>query len=106
MDYYWYIVAPVGIAFGLFLFFSQHQSSPHIHNLTFTILGAGVTVCLVFIAFYLFLFGQTNILWLPWAVLGVGLIVSIPVCYLSCKIQMISCIIAALPAGVALGLVL
>ena len=57
-------------------------------------------------AFYLFLFGSTTLLWLGWAVLGVGIIVSIPICYLACKVQVITCIVAGLPAGIALGMVL
>ena len=38
--------------------------------------------------------------------LGVGIIVSIPICYLACKVQVITCIVAGLPAGIALGMVL
>jgi len=99
-------MAPVGIAFALFLFVTQHQRSPQLHNLTFTILGAGVTVVLVYVGLYICLFGQTTLLWLGWAVLGAGLVISVPICYLACKVRVIGCIVAGLASGVSLGMVL
>ena len=61
---------------------------------------------LVYAALYICLFGQTTLLWLGWAVLGAGLVVSVPICYLACKVRVVGCIVAGLPAGVSLGLVL
>lgn len=103
---YWFAAAPIGIVFGVFIFFTQHQSSEVVRVLTFSIITSGVITSAVFLVFYLFLFSENSVHWLGWAVLGLGILISIPFCYISTRFLYFGCVMIALPAGTSLALVL
>lgn len=103
---YWLVLGIVGIVVATFLFFTQHQQSKTIGNLTLIILTVGTTVCLIYVLLYITLFSSNHLKWLGWAVLGVGVIIGLPLSYLTCQYFPIACIVCALPAGTSLAMVL
>jgi len=66
----------------------------------------GAVVCLVFFLFYLLVFKDNSASWIGWVVLSIGIIISLPFCYLSSKYLPFACIVSALPAGISLAMVL
>lgn len=66
----------------------------------------GLVICVVFLLFYLLLFGQNTVYWIGWVIFGIAVIGSLPLCYLSVKYPLLGNIISGLLAGVALSMVL
>lgn len=66
----------------------------------------GSIVCLVFFLFYQLVFKDNPAFWIGWVILGIGIIISLPFCYLSSKYLPFACILCAIPAGISLSMVL
>lgn len=103
---YWFIVMPVGIITGLFLFFTQHQQSKNIESMTFFLVTMGTITSIVFFLFYFLIFQENSSAWIGWVILAIGIIISLPFCYLSLKYLPFACIVCAIPAGTCLAFVL
>jgi hypothetical protein len=66
----------------------------------------GSVVSIVFFLFYLLIFSENSSAWIGWVILAIGIIVSLPFCYLSTKYLPFASIVCALPAGTSLALIL
>jgi len=66
----------------------------------------GTVVSIVFFLFYLLIFSDNSSAWIGWVILIIGIIISLPFCYLSSKYLPFACIICALPAGTSLAMTL
>jgi hypothetical protein len=66
----------------------------------------GSVVSIVFFLFYQLIFSENSSAWIGWVILVLGIIISLPFCYLSSKYLPFACIVCALPAGTSLALVL
>jgi hypothetical protein len=66
----------------------------------------GTIVSLIFFLFYIILLKDNTSLWVGWVILAVGIIISLPFCYMSSKYLGFGCIVCALPAGCSLAMIL
>ena len=106
VENYWYVAMPICIISGLFLFFTQHEINNTINTITFSMITMGTIVSLVFFLFYIILLKDNTSLWVGWVILAVGVIISLPFCYMSSKYLGFGCIVCALPAGCSLAMIL
>ena len=66
----------------------------------------GAVVSIVFFLFYLLVFKENSAAWIGWVIMVVGIIISLPFCYLSSKYLPFACIVSAIPAGISLAMIL
>jgi hypothetical protein len=66
----------------------------------------GTITSTVFFLFYFFILHENTSAWIGWVILAIGVIISLPFCYLSLKYLPFACIICAIPAGTCLAFVL
>ena len=66
----------------------------------------GTVISIVFFLFYLLVFEDNSAAWIGWVIMVVGIIISLPFCYLSSKYLPFACIVSAIPAGISLAMIL
>lgn len=69
------------------------------------IVTMGSSLCFTFILFYIFLLRDNPLWWIGWLVFVLGILLGIPLSYLSIKYLPCACIASALPAGVCIAMI-
>lgn len=85
IECYWIVGVVLCISIGTFLFVTQHQQNEKIKDITYCLITIGSVVCIVFFLFYLLLLKDNTLWWIGWVISVLGVIISIPFCYLSVR---------------------